>query len=56
MELIILSQLQNLDALRRQVQLLEKQNELLIKYNHKLIEELSDQTPPVPYPTRRKNA
>lgn len=56
MELIILRQFENLDALRRRVQLLEKQNELLIKYNHKLIEELSDKEPPVTYPHRRKEA
>lgn len=38
----------------RRIQLLEKQNELLLKYNHKLIEELSDRKPPIPYKISRK--
>ncbi|HRE73690.1 MAG TPA: hypothetical protein PK637_00665 [Flavobacteriales bacterium] len=54
MELLILRQLGNLDALGEQVKLLKKQNELLLKYNHKLIEELSDRTPPIPYKINRK--
>jgi hypothetical protein len=48
------AQLAYLEALGRRVQLLEKQNELLLKYNHKLIEELSDRTPPIPYKISRK--
>jgi hypothetical protein len=48
------AQLAYLEALGRRVQLLEKQNELLVKFNHKLIEELSDRTPPVPYVIKRK--
>ena len=48
------AQLAYIEALGRRVQLLEKQNELLVKFNHKLIEELSDRTPPVPYVIKRK--
>lgn len=43
LELLLLKQLQNLDALGEQVNLLKKQNELLAKMNHKLIEELSEE-------------
>lgn len=42
MELLILRQLENLDALGEQVNLLKKQNELLVKMNHKLIEDLRE--------------
>ncbi|MBS1634302.1 MAG: hypothetical protein JST26_00170 [Bacteroidetes bacterium] len=48
------AQLAYLEVLGRRVQLLEKQNELLLKYNHKLIEELGDRTPPIPYKISRK--
>lgn len=54
LERIVFTQLSNLDALGHRIQLLEKQNELLLKYNHKLIEELSDRTPPIPYIIHRK--
>jgi hypothetical protein len=54
LEMIVHRQLANLEALGRRVQLLEKQNELLLKYNHKLIEELSDRKPPIPYVIQRK--
>ena len=55
MELLILRQLENLDALGEQVNLLKKQNELLLKMNHKLTEELSEERKMVrPYPRSRK--
>lgn len=55
MELIILRQLENLDALSEQVKLLKKQNELLLKANHKLTEELSEERKTIkPYPTRKR--
>lgn len=47
-------QLEYLEALGRRIQLLEKQNELLVKYNHKLMEELGHQKPPIPYAIKRK--
>lgn len=49
-------QLAYLEALGRRVQLLERQNELLVKYNHKLVEALSDRKPPVPYVIKRKTS
>lgn len=55
-ELIMLKQLENLDALGERVRLLQKQNELLVKMNHKLMEELSDARKEIkPYPVRRNN-
>ncbi len=50
LEMIVHRQLANLEVLGERIKLLEKQNELLVKYNHKLIEELSDRKPPIPYP------
>lgn len=50
------AQLAYLEVLGRRVQLLEKQNELLLKLNHKLIEELSDRKPPIPYVKLSKKA
>lgn len=50
-ELIMLKQLENLDALGERVRLLQKQNELLMKMNHKLMEELSEERKEIkPYP------
>lgn len=47
------AQLQYLEVLGRRIQLLERQNEFLVKFNHKLVEELSDRKPPVPYVIKR---
>lgn len=49
-------QLDYLEVLGRRIQLLEKQNEMLVKYNHKLCELISDRTPPVPYVIKRKTS
>lgn len=49
LESIIYRQLENLDAMGEKIKLLEKQNELLMKLNNKLKEELSEQTPCIPY-------
>lgn len=49
-------QLAYLEVLGRRVELLEKQNELLVKFNHKLMDELSDRKPPVPYVIKRKTS
>lgn len=58
LEMIVHRQLANLEVLGERIRLLEKQNELLVKYNHKLIEELSEQKPPMPYPklSRKKKS
>ena len=58
LEMIVHRQLANLEVLGEMIKLLEKQNELLVKYNHKLIEELSDRKPPIPYPkiSRKKSS
>lgn len=54
LELLILKQLENLDALGERVKLLEKQNELLVKMNHKLAEQLSSEKKQIkPYPKRQ---
>jgi hypothetical protein len=50
LESIVYRQLENLDAMGEKIKLLEKQNELLMKLNNKLQEELSEQTPCIPYP------
>ena len=57
MEIIILTQLENLNALGEHIRLIKEQNSLLLKYNHKLIEQLSDKDKePKPYPiTKKKN-
>ena len=50
LESIVYRQLENLDAMGEKIKLLEKQNELLLKLNHKLKEELSEQKRCIPYP------
>ncbi len=50
LELIVYKQLANLEAMGERIKLLEKQNELLLKFNHKLMEELGDKKIPIPYP------
>jgi len=51
MEELIYKQLTNLDAMGRRIQLLEQQNEQLLKFNNKLIRLLTDgQAQPKPYP------
>lgn len=55
LELLLLKQLQNLDALSERVRLLELQNELLVKMNHKLTEELSEEKKEIkPYPKMKR--
>jgi hypothetical protein len=49
-------QLDYLEVLGRRIQLLERQNELLVKFNHRICEALSDQKPPVPYAIKRKTS
>ena len=51
-------QLENLNVQGEHIQLIKKQNELLVKYNHKLIDELSDKAKepkPYPIPKRKKS-
>lgn len=50
LELIVYRQLANLEAMGERIKLLEKQNELLLKYNHRLMEELGDRKTLIPYP------
>lgn len=50
LEIIVYRQLSYLEVLGERVKLLEKQNELLLKFNHKLIEELGEKKVLVPYP------
>lgn len=50
-------QLQNLNAQAEHILLIKEQNELLLKYNHKLIDEMSDkleEPKPYPIPKRKK--
>jgi len=52
-----MTQLENLNAQGEHIQLIKEQNELLVKYNNKLIDELSNKSEkPVPYllPKRRR--
>lgn len=56
LELLVLRQLENLDALSEKVILLRKQNELLMKFNNRLIEELSEEKKTLrPYPKLQKS-
>ena len=55
LENIISKQLANLEAMGERINLLEKQNQLLIRYNNKLLEELGDLKPLIPYPKRNRN-
>lgn len=51
LERILLTQLENLNAQGEHIRLIKEQNELLLKHNHKLIEELSERVEePKPYP------
>ena len=57
LERIVLTQLENLNAQGKHIQLIKEQNELLVKYNHKLIDELSnklEEPKPYPIPKRKK--
>jgi hypothetical protein len=48
---LIHKQLANLDAMGRRIQLLEQQNDQLLKFNNKLIRLITDgQAQPKPYP------
>ena len=50
-------QLSNLEAMGERIKLLEKQNHLLLKFNHKLVEELEDKRLLIPYPKlNRRNS
>ena len=58
LEKLILIQLENLNAQGEHIQLIKEQNKLLVKYNHKLIDELSDklnEPKPYPIPKRKKS-
>lgn len=55
LERIVMVQLENLNAQGEHIELIKEQNELLVKYNHKLIDELSDKTKePKPYPVPKR--
>ncbi len=54
LETLVYKQLAHLDVLGERIKLLEQQNELLLKFNHKLVKELSEQTPSIPYKKKRK--
>jgi hypothetical protein len=55
LESIVYRQLENLDAMGERIKLLEKQNELLVKYNHKLMEELGyTKSTLIPYPKLKR--
>lgn len=55
LEKIILIQLENLNVQGEHIRLIKEQNELLLKYNHKLIDKLSDKLEePVPYPIPKR--
>lgn len=55
LEELLYAQLGNLNSLGEQNRLLREQNELLIKLNHKIIEEVDDTKKKiVPYPSLRK--
>ena len=58
LERIVMTQLENLNTQGKHIDLLKEQNELLVKYNHKLIDELSDKAKepkPYPIPKRKKS-
>ena len=58
LEKIVMTQLENLNAQEKHIDLLKEQNELLVKYNHKLINELTDKAKepkPYPIPKRKKS-
>ena len=58
LERLVLIQLENLNAQGEHIQLIKEQNELLVKYNHKLIDEMTDKTKepkPYPIPKRKKS-
>jgi hypothetical protein len=55
LEKLISVQLQNLNTQAEHIRLIKEQNEILVKYNHKLIEELSEKLEePKPYPIPKK--
>jgi len=57
LERIVITQLENLNAQGEHIRLIKEQNSLLLNYNHKLVEKLSDKVKePIPYPIlKRKN-
>jgi hypothetical protein len=56
LERLIMIQLENLNAQGEHIQLIKEQNELLVKFNHKLIDEMTDKTKePIPYPVPKRN-
>lgn len=55
LERIVLVQLENLNAQSEHIRLIREKNELLLKYNHKLIDEISEMSGEVkPYPVPKK--
>jgi len=55
LERIIMDQLENLNTQSEHILLIKEQNELLVKYNHKLIDKLSDKlNEPKPYPVPKR--
>lgn len=55
LEKLVAVQLDNLNAQGEHIRLIKEQNELLVKYNHKLIDELSDKlSEPKPYPIPKR--
>ena len=54
LEDIIYTQLENLNAHNDYIKLLKEQNELLIKFNHKLMKEITEAKKTLkPYPVQR---
>lgn len=56
LERLVMTQLENLNAQGEHIRLIKEQNDLLLKYNNKLIDQLSGKKgKPKPYPTPNKN-
>lgn len=55
LERMLLIQFENLNAQGEHISLIKEQNELLLKYNHKLINRLSETLKePIPYPIPKR--
>jgi hypothetical protein len=55
LERLVMTQLENLNAQGEYIRLIKEQNELLLKYNQKLKDELSDKLEePKPYPIQKR--
>lgn len=55
LESIVYTQLENLNAQKEHIDLIRQQNELLLKHNHKLINEISNKSKKgLPYPVHKR--